>query len=95
MATNHLLNQSRRNQDKQQLSFEALSQHIRHGVALASEGPEELYVQDELIEETRRSCTMGMLQCLNPHERMAIILGELLEVNSDEAACLLYTSRCV
>ena len=92
VATNHLLNQSRRNQDKQQLSFEALSQHIRHGVALASEGPEELYVQDELIEETRRSCTMGMLQCLNPHERMAIILGELLEVNSDEAAAILEIS---
>lgn len=89
VTTNHLLNQRQRRKDAQHMSFDGLSQQIQQGVALADQNPEELYVQDELVEETRRSCTLGMLQCLNADERMVIILGELLEVSSDEAATIL------
>lgn len=92
IATNHLLNQRQRRKDKQQISFDGLSQQIAQGVALAQEGPEDSYIHDELVEETRRSCTLGMLQCLNADERMAIILGDLLELTSDDGAAILAIS---
>lgn len=40
----------------------------------------------------RLSCTQAMLQCLEPHERMAFVLGEIFELGSADAAWILDTT---
>jgi RNA polymerase sigma factor (sigma-70 family) len=42
-----------------------------------------------LLEEIRIGCTMGMLQCLDRTHRIAYILGEVLELDGEEAARIL------
>jgi len=89
VASNHLLNLRRRDTEARQLSFDALSQRMADHLASRDDGPAEVYEHAELIEETRRSCTLGMLQCLDPDERLAVILGDILEVSSAEGAGIL------
>lgn len=88
VASNHLLNQRRRDADGRRISFESLRERLAAGLAAQEEGPDELYEQAELIEETRRSCTLGMLQCLDPDERLAVILADILEVSGAEGAVI-------
>jgi RNA polymerase sigma factor (sigma-70 family) len=42
-----------------------------------------------LTEEVRIGCMQGMLQCLDGKTRLALILGEIFEMSSDEGACVL------
>jgi RNA polymerase sigma factor (sigma-70 family) len=42
-----------------------------------------------LLEEIRIGCTMGMLLCLDRSHRIAYILGEILELDGEEAAQIL------
>ncbi len=92
VASNHLLNQRRRDADGRQLSFEGLAERLAEGLASQEDGPDEVYEQAELIEETRRSCTLGMLQCLDPDERLAVILADILEVSGTEGASIMEVS---
>lgn len=42
-----------------------------------------------LTEEVRIGCMQGMLQCLDPNNRIAFVLGELFELSGEEAADIL------
>jgi hypothetical protein len=42
-----------------------------------------------LLEEIKIGCTQGMLLCLDRAHRLAYILGEILELESPEAAAIL------
>lgn len=42
-----------------------------------------------LLEEVKIGCTLGMLTCLDRPHRLAYILGEILEMDGDEAARVL------
>jgi hypothetical protein len=42
-----------------------------------------------LVEEVKIGCTLGMLQCLDRPHRLAYILGEILEMEGEEAARVL------
>jgi RNA polymerase sigma factor (sigma-70 family) len=88
VASNHLLTQRRRDADARPVSFDALAARLAAGLASQEDGPDEVYEQAELIEETRRSCTLGMLQCLDPDERLAVILADILEVSGAEGAAI-------
>lgn len=44
------------------------------------------------VEEVRIGCTLGMLTCLNREQRLAYILGEILELDHQEAAFVLNTT---
>jgi len=46
-----------------------------------------------LLNELRISCTLAMLLCLNPANRMAYILGEILEMEHAEASEVLAISK--
>ena len=39
-----------------------------------------------MLEEVRIGCTLALLQCLSPDQRLAYILGEILELDHGEAA---------
>lgn len=92
VASNDLLNQRRRDADPHRLSFEGLAERLAEGMASQEGRPDEIYEQAELIEETRRSCTLGMLQCLDSDERLAIILADILEVSGAEGAAIMEVS---
>lgn len=92
VTSNHLLSQRRRDSDARRVSFESLSERLAEGLASQEEGPDEVYEQAELIEETRRSCTLGMLQCLDPDERLTVILADILEVSGAEGAEIMEVS---
>jgi len=44
------------------------------------------------VEEVRIGCTLGMLLCLDREQRLAYILGEILELDHREAAAILETT---
>lgn len=92
VASNHLLNQRRRDARARGISFEGIAERLSVALASQEDGPDAIYEQAELIEETRRTCTLGMLQCLDPDERLAIILADILEVSGAEAAAIVDVS---
>lgn len=49
--------------------------------------------QNLLVDEARLGCVMGMLLCLDRHQRIVFLLGELLETSDVVAAELMDISR--
>ncbi len=91
LATNHLLNEQRKNR-RQPLSFERLGEALQFSLHLYERTPDEEVEDRSLIEEVKRHCTLGMLQCLDKPHRMALILGELYGVTSKEGGAILEIS---
>src|SRR5450432_3520930 len=82
VASNHLLNTRTK---LARHTFEELSERLAAGVA--SPVPT---VDDALVlEEAMLICTSMMLQCLDRDHRLAFILGEVLDLPSEEAAAAL------
>jgi RNA polymerase sigma factor (sigma-70 family) len=92
IASNHLLNARLRDREKKHLTFEGLSLRLEESLASRQESIEDDFDSAELTEEVRRNCTLGMLMCLNRQDRLALILGEVLELNSDDAAQIMETT---
>lgn len=90
VAVNYLLNLRRNSSaEAQSLSFEEFRDGLADGLAAADyHGPEAQVLADEM----RLSCTQAMLQCLERHERIAFVLGEIFELNSADAAWILDTT---
>jgi len=71
------------------LSFDEFRDSLAEGLAEADyRGPEAQVLADEM----RLSCTQAMLQCLERHERVAFVLGEIFELTSADAAWILDTT---
>lgn len=90
VAHNTLLTQLAREHARRSLSFEALGERLEWSLAQGS--AEDSVEQAELVEEVRRSCTLGMLMCLDAEDRMALVLGELLDLGSEDAAFVMGVS---
>lgn len=68
------------------LSSEMISEQIASGLDL--EAPEK--TDDRaVLNELKATCTIAMLSALDVDQRVAFVLGEVLEVSSDEAADVL------
>ncbi|HNB72830.1 MAG TPA: RNA polymerase sigma factor [Acidobacteriota bacterium] len=89
IASTTLLNLVERDQMRNRVTFEGLSLRLEASLTHYEQSPEEQYLAAELIEEVRRNCTLGMLMCLNREDRLALILGEVLEMSGIEAASIL------
>jgi DNA-directed RNA polymerase specialized sigma24 family protein len=50
--------------------------------------PEAVATYDELCADVRLSCTYGMLLCLNREQRIAYLVGDLLECTDVEGAAI-------
>ena len=86
VAANHLMNIQRNNR----LTFEELSESLEQNLSFdAPRELEEKYDEDLLAEEIKRNCTLGMLMCLDKNLRLALILGEVFKLNSEDAATIL------
>ncbi len=83
VAVNYILDMKKSAAERLNMSFvrlaEGLSEVPSQDVLPESE-------QSLLIEEVKVGCTLGMLQCLDRSQRMAYVLGEILELPGPEAA---------
>lgn len=97
IASNHLLTVRTRDREATRLSFDSLTERLELSVALyaaetVTNSVEETVEDAALVEEVRRGCTLGMIRCLNGEDRLALLLGEVLNVTSDEGAAIMGTS---
>jgi hypothetical protein len=89
----HYLLDARRSRsriERRELSFERFAEDLAEGLA---EGPTSAGENDAeqalLLEEVKIGCTHGLLVCLDRPHRLAYILGEILEMESPQAAGVL------
>ena len=92
VASNHLLNSRRRPAELASLTFDRLNEQLETSLALYDADPAAVYEDTALAEEVKQSCTLGMLMCLDRGQRLALILGELLEVSGEEGAAIMEIS---
>jgi RNA polymerase sigma factor (sigma-70 family) len=88
ISVNHLLN-LKKNKLEQHLSFPLFGADLENGFRSPAY---EAADKDLLAEEVKIGCTLGMLICLDRNHRVAYILGEVFELNSNEAADVLEIS---
>ncbi|MBX2947558.1 MAG: RNA polymerase sigma factor [Cyclobacteriaceae bacterium] len=83
IAVNYLLNCKASRQEQRQVSFDDFSQYIKSDLDEHDyHGPD----RNVLEQEVKLSCSTGLLLCLNREQRMAYLLGEVFEVDSDTGA---------
>jgi RNA polymerase sigma factor (sigma-70 family) len=85
VATNHLLTCRKSRVEAQGLTFESFEKDLQEGLAVRSHRPEGAL----LFQEIRVGCTLGMLLCLDRPHRITYIVGEILEIDSKQAASIL------
>jgi RNA polymerase sigma factor (sigma-70 family) len=78
VATRHLLGLRRR----RGMTFDAFAADLAEGLAAPVTDPDAAL----MLEEVRIGCTLALLQCLSPAQRLAYILGEIVELDHREAA---------
>jgi RNA polymerase sigma factor (sigma-70 family) len=86
VATNHLLNVRRSRAEREALTFERFGKDVETGLSDPAAGPADDPQQALLVEEVKLGCTTAMLLCLSREERLAYILGDIFELQSEEAA---------
>ena len=87
VAANHLLTVRKSRLEEQRYTFQRFGSELDDG--LSDEGVPHGPETALLLEEVKIGCTLGMLQCLDRPHRLAYILGEILEMEGDEAARVL------
>lgn len=89
VASNHLLTARRRLVEQQFESLEELATRLADGVSDGT-AAQDLPLEDQLtIKEAKLECTSRMLLGLDRDHRLAFILGEVLELSSEEGAAVL------
>lgn len=89
VAANHLRDARKSRLEEQQYTFERFGDELDEGLSDAPIGSERPIDEALLLEEIKVGCTLGMLLCLDRAHRLAYILGEILEIESSEAAEIL------
>jgi RNA polymerase sigma factor (sigma-70 family) len=88
VATNYL-NTMRKGKLEDKYTFERFGVELSENLSDKMPQTENPAQRSLLLEEIKIGCTTGMLLCLDRSHRMAYILGEILEINSQEAADIL------
>jgi RNA polymerase sigma factor (sigma-70 family) len=85
VATNHLYNVRQSAAERRAGDFVELGEQIDRGVA-----EQHSPIADRLLRrEVLLGCTQGMLLCLDRDHRLALVLGDVLELEHHEAAFVL------
>lgn len=93
VATNHLLTTRKRRSERQEITFEDFGDDLMTGLADIDRSSEPDPEEALLAREVKVGCSHAMLQCLDRDLRIAYILGEILELSSEEAAAVLDITR--
>lgn len=88
VASNHLLTARKRRSEEATKSFDELGGFLDAGIAADLPPVEE----QALVREAKLTCNARMLLCLDRDHRLAYILGEILDLSSDEGAEILEIS---
>src|SRR5262249_32166228 len=88
VAANYLLTVRKSRLERQAYTFRRFGEELDEGLsdAPAPPAPGDAAL---LLEEVKIGCTLGMLTCLDRPHRLAYVLGEILEMEGDEAARVL------
>jgi len=94
IAANHLLDFRRSRPEQTVTGFGCYAEYL-------DRAPEADYLVEQgyspeaavLVDEARISCVMGMLLCLDRDQRLAFLLGEILETGDEAGAQLLDVTR--
>lgn len=89
IACNHLLTTRKRRAERRELTFEACEQHINDGLASLSTHSHPEAEQGLIVEEMMLACMQAILLCLDRGLRIAYILGEVIDVSSEQGADIL------
>lgn len=89
VACNTLLTLRKQRLETIELTFESFGEDLATGLDLPHEESADRADRQLLLEELKIGCTLGMLQCLDRPQRLAYILGEILELDHNEAATAL------
>ena len=92
LASNYLISYKKETVKKQELTFEIFKEDLESDLRdnFRLENDVEYHT---MLDELRISCTMAMLLCLSPSLRMAFILGEVFELEHQEASEVLEISK--
>ena len=92
VAANHLLDARKSRLEAQHISFDEFAADLEDGLDLAAtreDSPEAI----ALLEEVKVGCTLAMLSCLDRPQRLAYVLGEILDLSDIEASWVLEISE--
>lgn len=92
VASNTLLSMRRQRMEQQPMRFAQFAADLAHDLSddpiAVQSGVEEAL----LLEEVKIGCTLALLLCLDREHRLAYILGEVMELDHNEAAQILEIS---
>jgi len=88
VASNHLLTARKRRAEEATQSFDEVASFLDAGIAADLPPVEE----QALVTEAKAVCNARMLLCLDRDHRLAFILGEILDLSSEEGAEILGVS---
>jgi RNA polymerase sigma factor (sigma-70 family) len=86
VASNHLLTARRRKAEEKIESLEAMATVLADGIADGRASGDRPIEDQLMVKEAKLTCTSRMLLGLDRDHRLAFILGEILELTSDEGA---------
>jgi RNA polymerase sigma factor (sigma-70 family) len=89
VTANYLSTVRRSRMEEQAYTFERFGSDLDEGLSDLPIQTENQADKALLLEEVKIGCTLGMLLCLDRPHRLAYILGEILELDSPEAAAIL------
>lgn len=89
VASNALLNLRKQRLERQPLDFDSFAEDLSQGLSDQSWDTEDNLSDSLLMEEVKIGCTLAMLQCLDREQRLAYILGEIMELDHSQAASVL------
>lgn len=89
VATNYLLNAKKSFAEKNTLSLDEFSTYIKAGLDLKEYDQPD---KNLLALEVKLSCSTGLLLCLTREQRIAYLLGEVFEVDSNQGAYITETT---
>jgi RNA polymerase sigma factor (sigma-70 family) len=81
IAVNHLLDRSKSTVERLEMTFDAFAADLLNGLASSPSSAPDAGI---LEREVQLACTHALLTCLDRDHRVAYILGEIFEVDSDE-----------
>ena len=89
IAVNYILDVKKSAIERLHLSFDQFRDNLTEGLSVEDATDSE---QSLLIEEVKVGCTLAMLQCLDRPQRLAYVLGDIMELSGPEAAEVLEIS---
>jgi DNA-directed RNA polymerase specialized sigma24 family protein len=89
IATNYLINTKKSLAEKHSFSLDEFSTYIKTGLDQTEYNQPD---RDLLALEVKLSCSTGLLLCLTREQRIAYLLGEVFEVDSNEGAFITDTT---